>query len=92
VKANIDVLATDTLWVAETSVLVPTAVVTPDQASNGEILVPVTNFSSEPMLLEAGCPIAALDEPGEINNPIARVLWPPALMQQDVFLVPYPNT
>jgi hypothetical protein len=44
-----------------------------DRASNGGILVPVTIFGNEPLLLEAGRPIAALDEPGGISHPIARV-------------------
>jgi hypothetical protein len=65
-----ELLVTDPLWVSETSVRVPEAVVKADRTADSQVLVPVTNFGNEPLVLDTNKAIAALDEPR--LGPISR--------------------
>lgn len=63
---------TDALWTCGATVRVPAAVVTPEGATERRVLVPVTNFGSEPMTIRENEPLAALDEALEVSLPVMR--------------------
>jgi hypothetical protein len=65
-------LVTDTLWMTNSSVRVPAALVSGDRTADGRVLVPVTNFGDKPLDLGMDRPIAVLDEPDKVSVPVAQ--------------------